>query len=135
MRNILNIERLARLIKDKRAGRGLRDVSEEIGDVSPSTLSRVENGRAPDMETFLKLCDWLQIPAAELLVVIDPANQGIPSGENTGKPIVPQPTPESVALQLRADKNLDEATANALAEVVRAVYRSQSKTENEEKTS
>lgn len=27
--------------------------------VSPATLSRVENGKVPDLETFSKVCRWL----------------------------------------------------------------------------
>ncbi len=53
-------------------GRGLRRFTIESMQAAGApavTLSRAENGRAPDMETFLRLCDWLQVPAAQLIEV------------------------------------------------------------------
>jgi transcriptional regulator with XRE-family HTH domain len=67
MSNYLDMETLANLVRNKRLTRGLRETSKEIGSVSPSTISRVENGQAPDMEKFLALCDWLEIPPASLI--------------------------------------------------------------------
>jgi transcriptional regulator with XRE-family HTH domain len=67
MANYLDMEKLASLVRNKRLTRGLRETAKEIGNVSPSTISRVENGKTPDMETFLALCDWLEVPAAELI--------------------------------------------------------------------
>lgn len=126
MRNTLNIDKLARLVRAKRGERVLRTVSQEIlegfGEVSPSTLSRVENGRAPDMETFLRLCDWLQVPAAQLIEVegAQLSDKVTPEGTQLWGAVT---TLESIALQIRADKSLDEKTALALVEVIRAVYR------------
>ncbi|MEH2372859.1 hypothetical protein [Nostoc sp.] len=40
-------------------------------------------------------------------------------------------TPEKIAIQLRADKNLDPAIANALASLVKAAYRDLSKNDGE----
>lgn len=111
MQNQLNTDRLATLVRTKRASRGLREVAAEIGNVSPSTLSRVENGRMPDMETFLLLCDWLQVAPSELFRTTDPAS------------VLKEAPADYIALQLRADKNLDPATANALATIVQAAYR------------
>jgi transcriptional regulator with XRE-family HTH domain len=54
----LNLELLVTHIKRRQASRGLRAVAGEIG-VSPATLSRVENGKAPDLENFSKICHWL----------------------------------------------------------------------------
>lgn len=42
---------------------GLRAVAEQVS-VSASTLSRIENNELPDIETFGKLCGWLQISPA-----------------------------------------------------------------------
>ncbi|MEM8720389.1 MAG: helix-turn-helix domain-containing protein [Cyanobacteria bacterium P01_G01_bin.39] len=109
MKSNLDAERLANLVRSKRGNRGLRETAKEIGNVSPSTISRVENGKTPDMDTFLALCDWLEIPPAELMTNTD--NQ-----EDIG-------TPEAIEIQLRADKNLDPATANALASLVKAAYK------------
>jgi transcriptional regulator with XRE-family HTH domain len=54
----VRMERLAKRIKEKRAGTGIRAAAEEVG-VSPATLSRVENGGIPDLETFANICRWL----------------------------------------------------------------------------
>lgn len=108
MRNYLDIERLANLVRSKRSSRGLRETAKEIGNVSPSTISRVENGKTPDMDTFLALCDWLEVPPAELI-----KNTEDEEALNT---------PEAITIQLRADKNLDPAIANALASLVKAAY-------------
>lgn len=40
-------------------------------------------------------------------------------------------TPEVIAIQLRADKNLDPAIANALASLVKAAYRDLSQNDGE----
>ena len=69
------------------------------------------------METFLSLCDWLEIPPAELI-------------KNTEEEQLD--TPEAISIQLRADKNLDPAIANALASLVKAAYQDLSQKKREE---
>lgn len=54
----MKIEELAGLILKKRGSMGIRAAAAEIG-ISPTTLSRVENGHIPDMQTLTKLCAWL----------------------------------------------------------------------------
>jgi transcriptional regulator with XRE-family HTH domain len=117
MANYLDMDKLANLVRNKRLTRGLRETAKEIGNVSPSTISRVENGKTPDIETFLALCDWLEVPAAELI-------------KNTEDEKAPN-TPEAITIQLRADRNLDPAIANALASLVTAAYKDLSQTKNE----
>lgn len=56
--NTIKILDLAERLKQQRLGKGVREVAKEVG-ISPSTLSRVENGKIPDLETFGKLCSWL----------------------------------------------------------------------------
>lgn len=104
----LDIEKLASLVRKRRGRRGLRETAKEIGAVSPSTLSRVESGKTPDMETFTALCDWLEVPPSELFK----------TNEDTELE-----TPDMISIQLRADKNLDPAIANALASLVKAAYK------------
>src|SRR6266568_242876 len=67
MGSILDIQQLAALLKSKRGERGLREIAQEISNVSPATLSRIENGKMLDVETFLHLCDWLQVPPQQLI--------------------------------------------------------------------
>jgi transcriptional regulator with XRE-family HTH domain len=89
----------------------LREIAEEIGEISPATLSRIENEKAPDMSTFLRICDWLQVPPAQLLTSqADADNDSSPD------------TPRQIALLLRADRQLDPITANALATLVEAAF-------------
>jgi transcriptional regulator with XRE-family HTH domain len=116
MRHYLDTELLAQLTRNKRGSRGLREVANEIGNISSSTLSRVENGKMPDMETFLLLCDWLEVLPASLF-----------KGQENEQSGASLDTPEALAIQLRADKKLDPATANALAALVKAAYRDLSK--------
>lgn len=118
MGSYLDTERLANLVRSKRGSRGLRETAIAIGNVSPSTISRVENGKIPDMDTFLALCDWLEVPPAELIKNTE--------GEEA------LDTPEAITIQLRADKNLDPAIANALASLVKAAYKDLSQTKNKE---
>lgn len=54
----IRIKLLAKRIQEHRAGNGIRAAAMEVG-VSPATLSRVENGKIPDLETFGKICRWL----------------------------------------------------------------------------
>ena len=62
----LPIEELGRLITRKRGTRGIRAAAAEA-DVSPATLSRVENGHLPDLATFAKICRWLEVDPARFL--------------------------------------------------------------------
>jgi transcriptional regulator with XRE-family HTH domain len=103
----LNTDRLAALILSKRGSRGLREIASEIGDVSPSTLSRVENGKVPDLETFFSLCAWLGI-SPSLLIEGDRDSQ--------------QTTADAIAYQLRSDKTLDPVAANVLVVLIESAY-------------
>ena len=47
-----------------RHGRTLRDISRECG-ISPATLMRIEHGQAFDVDTLLKLAQWLMEPHAD----------------------------------------------------------------------
>ena len=38
---------------------GIREFAKQA-DISAATLSRIENGRPPDIETFFKLCFWMK---------------------------------------------------------------------------
>ena len=58
---LLNSSLLAKRIKDKRGKIGLREIAKEIG-VSLATISRIEKGKLPDVDTFIKICQWLETP-------------------------------------------------------------------------
>lgn len=120
MATYLALEQLVALLKAKRGKRGLREVAEEIGNVSASTLSRVEKGKMPDLDTFIHLCDWLKISPDQFFKTDE--NKPLPQ-EESRPPISPgMSTPEIVEVHFRADKELDPDTAEALANMVNAAY-------------
>lgn len=61
----VNLAKLSATLRTKRGDKGLRAVAEEIGGVSASTLSRIEQGNVPDLDTFMKICRWLGVPPDE----------------------------------------------------------------------
>lgn len=101
----LPIEELGRLIAIKRGGRGVRAAAAEVG-VSSATLSRVENGHMPDLETFAKICRWLDRDPREFLGL----------GEMEAD------TPQAV-VHFRKKKTVAADTAVALGELILAAQK------------
>ena len=94
------------LVREKRGTRGVRGVAQEIG-VSTATLSRVENGQQPDLNTFQKLCQWLEIDPAEFL--------------DAGSTRLADSTSAAVATataHLRAKREISPELARALGEMI-----------------
>lgn len=58
----LNRQKLAAYVRTKRGNKSLHDVAKMLGNVSISTLSRVEAGKNINVETYFALCDWLEVP-------------------------------------------------------------------------
>lgn len=98
-----------RLIRTrKKEGWSLRDVAEKT-DLSAATLSRFEKNKStPDLQTLAILADLLNLDRAVLF--------------NTREEQATD-TPTLVAAHLRADKNLDPKTAEALANSFNELYR------------
>ena len=109
MASEIDIRELATMIKNKRGRRGLREVANEIGDVSASTLSRIEQGKIPDLDTFIKLCKWLDVSTDHFTK----------NGENVA---VKESTPQVITAHLRADRTLDPHTAEALVTMIEMAY-------------
>jgi transcriptional regulator with XRE-family HTH domain len=101
----LTFQSLGRRLIERRKGRGIREAAGEIG-ISAATLSRVERGYLPDVETFGKICRWLEINPAEVL----------------GMERAQAPSP-NVAVHFRKDRALAPKTASALAEMILAAHR------------
>lgn len=59
-------------IREKRMAEklGLREAAEK-SNVSASTLSRVENGSMPDMDTFMNVCEWLVMMPSEFFLIAE----------------------------------------------------------------
>jgi transcriptional regulator with XRE-family HTH domain len=86
----------------------LREAAAEIGDVSPSTLSRIERGATPDLATLDRLLDWLGLDSNVVF---------------NARPVRQSSTPSQVRVLLRADKKLDPTTAKTLAKIFDTAYR------------
>ena len=54
----MELEDLGRIVLQKRGSMGIRAAAREIG-ISPTTLSKIENGHIPDQVTLKKVCDWI----------------------------------------------------------------------------
>ena len=77
----LSARRLGRDLASERARYclSLRDVARQTG-VSPATLSRIEAGRTPDLETFFVVALWLARTKPEP----DPTGEGIAAEKAQG---------------------------------------------------
>ena len=121
METRLAIEKRAALVKTKRGTKGLRVIAEEIGEISASTLSRIEQGKMPDLDTFMRLCDWLEVTPEQFFETNGEENS---VQNNVQRPILSptMSTTEAIEVHLRADRELDPETAEALANMVKAAY-------------
>lgn len=106
----IDMEEFAAHLKARRAERPLKEVADEIGDISASTLSRIENGKLPDLNTYMKICRWLG-ESSDRFAVGDKKKKEPTSAEDI------------VYAHLRADKKLDPKTANALITMIEAAYK------------
>ncbi len=95
------------LLRERRGAKGVREAAQEIG-ISSATLSRVENGKLPDLDTFSKICRWLKLDPGEILGCGIPAAKGGIQGQ------------AMVSAHLRAEKNLSADVAQALADMILA---------------
>lgn len=98
-----NHDLLAKRVREKRAKQSLRDLAEEL-QISTATLSRVENGKLPDVYNLGILLGWLGD---------DPSDYFYADREDTDDPIMGQ---------LRAAQNISVETAEAFMEAIRAAY-------------
>jgi transcriptional regulator with XRE-family HTH domain len=110
----IDIRKLAALIRTKRGKRGLRETAQEIGGVSISTLSRVEQGKIPDLGTFLRICRWLNVSPEQFV------SDAVHADQQEAAPIAS--TQEIIVAHLRADRTLDPRTAEALSTMIRLAY-------------
>lgn len=108
MTRYFDARQFAAMVRARRGERGLREIASEIGVVSISTLSRIENEHVPDLETFLLLCDWLCLPPRLFLKDTQDEEPGT---------II-----ERIAALLRADDALEPWRAEALITMLEAAY-------------
>ena len=86
-----------------------RAIAREL-DVSPSTFSRMAQGRRPDVDTFATLLRWLNVDADVFMVSGDTDEAQEPD------PVV------MVSTYLRSAKNISDADARALEDIFGAAY-------------
>jgi transcriptional regulator with XRE-family HTH domain len=101
----INIDALSEMIKSKRGEQGLREVAKQTG-VSVSTLSRVENGNLPDIDSYMKLCKWLEVSIDFFTT---------PQKDTGSKK-------QLVVANLRADKTLPKELSEALIKMINLAY-------------
>ncbi|MDE3741173.1 helix-turn-helix domain-containing protein [Maribacter polysaccharolyticus] len=108
MNSELNTSLLAGMLKTKRGSTGLRDTAAQIGDISSATLSRIEQGKLPDVETFIKICKWLEVTTETF--IISNKEQKVTSSK------------DKILAHLRADRELDPDTMRMLTQVIDLAY-------------
>lgn len=108
----IRIDQLAQRIQEFRAGKGIREAAKEIG-VSPATLSRVENGKIPDLETFGKVCSWIGEDPAQYL------------GLRSSSPAQPK-----ALVHFKKGSAIKEDSARALGEMILAAQQALLEEEN-----
>lgn len=107
----LDVRALYAVLDEQRKSRRLswRQVANEAG-VSPSTLTRLAQGKRPDVDGFASLVGWLNMSADQFLRA-----DGQPSQEE------PEPLAVISAL-LRARRELSAESAEALEDIIRVAY-------------
>jgi transcriptional regulator with XRE-family HTH domain len=113
----IDVARLGRLVRKKREEDelSLRDLAEITGMKIP-TLSRIERGASKDVAagSLVALTDWLGEAWEKM-------RQQKPKPVLRKRKVV-EHTPDIVEVYLRADKNLDRQTAEALSHLFRNAY-------------
>jgi transcriptional regulator with XRE-family HTH domain len=92
-----------------REARGLtwKQLASEAG-ISASTLSRIGQGRRPDVDSLAALLTWAGLPAEDFIVG---------DAETKTDPLA------EISVLLRRDPNLSDQAAAAIDELVKATYR------------
>ena len=104
----LNTALFSTMIKEKRGDKGLRETAKEIGQVSATTLSRLENEHLPDIETYMRVCNWLNVPS-------DFFQESDNTLHNTSQK-------KTIIAHLRAEKLLPKKNAAALINMIELAY-------------
>lgn len=111
-KNEFAARRFAAAVRTRRGERSLREAAAEIGTVSPATLLRLEQEEVrPDLPTFLRICDWLQVSPGIFLH----------GEEKSGAQLL-----TAIERELRTDGVLPPSVIAAFMTLVRAVRQSAS---------
>jgi transcriptional regulator with XRE-family HTH domain len=80
----------------------------EAAAVSPSTLTRLAQGKRPDVDSLAALVDWAGLSADDFVIRVH--------GQQTTEPLA------MISTYLRADRSLSPEAATAINTVVKAAY-------------
>ena len=92
-------------------GLSWRQLGRSLG-LSPSTFSRLARGKRPDVETFIKLLAWLDVPAATFMR----------DGSMASTRSASDDTLAVIAIALQSDPNITRDAAGALEQLLRVAY-------------
>ena len=110
MPSLLNTELFSSMMKEKRGSKGLRAAAEEIEGISAATLSRIEQGNLPDVDSFIRICKWLDVPTDTFI---------ISSSDEPKSEVSPL---DLFVAHLRADRTLSQDAARTLIDVINHFY-------------
>lgn len=79
-------------------------------EISPSTFTRMAQGKRPDVDTFVALCSWIGVPAESF------ARDGTEWEEEEDNTLA------VISAHLRASRKLSPKSAEAIEEIVLAAY-------------
>jgi transcriptional regulator with XRE-family HTH domain len=110
-KKVLQLEALVAALDSERQAKGIswRQLAIEAG-VSPSTLTRMQQGKSPDVNTFSALTTWLDIPAERFYT------------ELGSEPVRNDPM-AVVSTLLRGKKKMTPKAVAALTELVSAAVK------------
>ncbi|MBT9391779.1 helix-turn-helix domain-containing protein [Hymenobacter sp. NST-14] len=114
MSHQINITALADAIQRRREAHKLtvRAAAAQLDNVSSSTLSRIERGSLPDIDTYMTLCHWLGVSPAHFATTPSAAADVRESSLSK----------EDIVVHLRADKLLNSQTREALITMIEVAY-------------
>lgn len=115
MQHEINVNALGEAIQRHREDKKLtvRSAAEQMESVSPSTLSRIERGSLPDLDTYMRICRWLNV---------DPAHFATEPVDKTKSERKSELMTEDIIVHLRADKLLNQQTRDALITMIEVAY-------------
>jgi transcriptional regulator with XRE-family HTH domain len=109
--NQLHVDALVAALDAERSARGFswRQLAKDAG-VSPSTLTRMQQGKSPDVNTFSALTRWLDIPAERFYA-------------ETSQQSAPEDPLAVISALLRGKKKMNPKAVAALQELVNAAFK------------
>jgi transcriptional regulator with XRE-family HTH domain len=102
----MKLDDLAGLVIRARGSMGIRAAAREIR-ISPTTLSKIENGHIPDQGTLRKVCEWIGEDVARFT-----AMGGLQIAFKKNKTLRPETAQSLANLIMRAEEQFKEHIHN-----------------------